>query len=283
MADSEVNTSMNPAEVMAVSGVSSLFGATLYAPFLNYATDTRFFSGYLARAPRQVSSMTLTFMFKEKISDMFFGKIDPKEGFSMHFGKTFLAGGEAGFLTNCLMYSYDNARLRLKADMAAAKLGSTRQFVDVQDAYKKTMNAEGVKGLYRGFIMSSVGIYVYRGLFFGLYDALKPVMFEGDEMYAGNLGLGYITTIIAEMATRPFYILFSEPLLSLKAEEPYRGAMDCFSRIMKVDGVKGLFKGSSSCAVRGVFGAICLATYDRLKGNYTDWRAGKPVQFISWW
>ena len=281
-AESKVRTTMNPGEVMGVSSIGALVGASVYAPFLNYATDTRFFSGYITRTARYVPYMTLTFMFKEKTRDMFFGEIDKKEGFSQRFGKSFLAGGEAGFLTNCLMYSYDNARLRLKADLAAEKLGGTRQFVDVQDAWKKTMSAEGVKGLYKGFIVSSIGIYAYRGLFFGLYDGLKPVMFGEDEMYAGNLGLGYITTIMADLAVRPLYTLYTQPILSLRGEEPYKGAMDCFSRIVKMDGYQGLFKGGSGCVVRGVFGALCLATYDRLKINYTDWRAGKPVQVFTW-
>ena len=283
MAESKVNTSLNAVEVIGVGGTAAFVGASFYAPFYNYATDTRFFSGYVARTARYVPNMTLNFMFKVKIREMMFGEMDKKEGFSMIFGKSFVAGGEAGFLTNCIMYSNDNARLRLKADMAAEKFGGTRQFVNVQDAWKKTMAAEGVRGLYKGFIASSVGIYIYRGLFFGLYDGLKPALFHHDEMFAGNLGLGYITTIVADLMARPFHTLYTEPLMSLRAEEPYKGAMDCMSRIVKTDGYQGLFKGGSTCVVRGVFGAFCLATYDRVKDHYTDWRAGKPTKLFTWW
>src|SRR5690349_6958389 len=44
------------------------------------------------------------------------------------------------------------------------------------DVYKKTLASDGIVGLYRGFNISCVGIIVYRGLYFGMYDSLKPVL-----------------------------------------------------------------------------------------------------------
>jgi len=48
------------------------------------------------------------------------------------------------------------------------------------DVYKKTIASDGVAGLYRGFVISCVGIIVYRGLYFGMYDSLKPVVLTGN-------------------------------------------------------------------------------------------------------
>ena len=33
----------------------------------------------------------------------------------------------------------------------------------------------GIQGLYRGFVISAVGIFIYRGFYVGLYDSLKPI------------------------------------------------------------------------------------------------------------
>ena len=41
------------------------------------------------------------------------------------------------------------------------------------DVYKKTLASDGIAGLYRGFVPSVVGIIVYRGLYFGVYDSLS--------------------------------------------------------------------------------------------------------------
>lgn len=55
-----------------------------------------------------------------------------------------------------------------------------RQFNGLFDVYKKTLATDGISGLYRGFTISCVGIFIYRGLYFGLYDTAKP-LFLGDQ------------------------------------------------------------------------------------------------------
>lgn len=74
------------------------------------------------------------------------------------------------------VYSLDYARTRLANDNKSAKSGGQRQFNGLVDVYKKTFATDGISGLYRGFVASCVGIVVYRGLYFGLYDSVKPVV-----------------------------------------------------------------------------------------------------------
>merc|ERR1712244_46887 len=80
------------------------------------------------------------------------------------------------------VYSLDYARTRLANDAKSAKKGGSgeRQFNGLIDVYKKTMATDGVAGLYRGFVISCVGIIVYRGCYFGFFDTLKPIVL-GDN------------------------------------------------------------------------------------------------------
>ena len=71
------------------------------------------------------------------------------------------------------VYSLDYARTRLANDAKSSKSGGTRQFNGLVDVYKKTLASDGIAGLYRGFVPSVVGIIVYRGLYFGVYDSLS--------------------------------------------------------------------------------------------------------------
>jgi hypothetical protein len=71
------------------------------------------------------------------------------------------------------VYSLDYARTRLANDAKSAKGGGARQFNGLVDVYKKTLASDGIAGLYRGFVPSVVGIIVYRGLYFGVYDSLS--------------------------------------------------------------------------------------------------------------
>ena len=68
--------------------------------------------------------------------------------------------------------SIDYTRTRLAVD---AKSGGQRQFSGIVDVYVKTVRADGVRGLYRGFGISCSCIFIYRGLYFGLFDSLKPL------------------------------------------------------------------------------------------------------------
>jgi hypothetical protein len=57
-----------------------------------------------------------------------------------------------------------SARTRLAADGKSAAKGGQRQFSGLLDVYKQTLRADGIFGLYRGFVPSILGIIVYRGL-----------------------------------------------------------------------------------------------------------------------
>ena len=81
-------------------------------------------------------------------------------------------------------------RTRLGVD--AKRPGGERQFSGMMDVYVKTIKADGLMGLYRGFGISCTCIFIYRcyqtkmekdcnrnfffrGLYFGLFDSLKPL------------------------------------------------------------------------------------------------------------
>ena len=59
------------------------------------------------------------------------------------------------------------------------------------DVYRKTLATDGIQGLYRGFVISAVGIFIYRGFYFGLYDSLKPILLPKDAGFLASFTLGY--------------------------------------------------------------------------------------------
>merc|ERR1719377_85879 len=104
------------------------------------------------------------------------------------------SGGAAGATSLLFVYSLDYARTRLANDAKSAKKGGERQFNGLADVYKKTLASDGVAGLYRGFTISCVGIIVYRGFYFGLYDTLKPMFLGEDASLLTSFCLGYAVT-----------------------------------------------------------------------------------------
>ena len=54
-----------------------------------------------------------------------------------------------------------------------------------------------LQGLYRGFTISCVGIFIYRGMYFGLYDSLKPILLGADASVLWSFLLGWGVTIFS--------------------------------------------------------------------------------------
>ncbi len=144
-----------------------------------------FWRGNLANCLRYFPTQALNFAFKDKIKAVF--KTNPDAGY-FKFTKNIASGGAAGALSLCFVYSLDYARTRLAND---AKSGGTRQYNGLVDVYKKTLKSDGIADLYRGFVISCVGIIVYRGCYFGFYDTLKPLLLGENSGLVANFMLGY--------------------------------------------------------------------------------------------
>ena len=111
----------------------------------------------------------------------------------------------AGATSLLFVYSLDYARTRLANDNKNAKKGGTRQFNGLVDVYKKTLASDGIAGLYRGFMPSVTGIIVYRGLYFGMYDSIKPVLLTGklEGSFMASFLLGWTVTTGSGIASYP--------------------------------------------------------------------------------
>jgi solute carrier family 25 (adenine nucleotide translocator) protein 4/5/6/31 len=103
------------------------------------------------------------------------------------------------------VYSLDYARTRLANDAKSAKKGGERQFNGLVDVYRKTLATDGIAGLYRGFVPSVAGIIVYRGLYFGMYDSIKPVVLVGslEGNFLASFLLGWCVTTGAGICSYP--------------------------------------------------------------------------------
>merc|ERR1712112_141747 len=192
-----------------------------------------FWRGNLANVLRYSPTQALNFAFKDSIKAMFKTPKDAPQ--ALKFGTNIASGGFAGTLSLLFVYSLDYARTRLAND--AKGKGGERQFNGLIDVYVKTLKSDGIQGLYRGFTISAVGIFIYRGMYFGLYDTVRRRM-----MMTSGGGV------------------------------KYKGSLDCFMQVMKNEGFMSLMKGAGANILRGVAGAGVLAGFDKFQAMYIAWR-----------
>eukprot|EP00271_Cylindrocystis_brebissonii_P014230 TRINITY_DN35516_c0_g1_i1.p2 TRINITY_DN35516_c0_g1~~TRINITY_DN35516_c0_g1_i1.p2 ORF type:complete len:380 (+),score=78.26 TRINITY_DN35516_c0_g1_i1:117-1256(+) len=223
--------------------------------------------GNTANVIRYFPTQALNFAFKDYFKKLFGYKKD-KDGYWKWFAGNLASGGAAGAASLMFVYSLDYARTRLANDAKSSKKGGgERQFNGLLDVYRKTLASDGVAGLYRGFTISCVGIIVYRGLYFGLYDSLKPVLLVGnlEGNFLASFFLGWGITIGAGLASYPIDTVRRRMMMTSGQAVKYKSSFDAFSQILAKEGVMSLFKGAGANILRAVAGAGVLAGYDQLQ------------------
>jgi solute carrier family 25 (adenine nucleotide translocator) protein 4/5/6/31 len=228
-----------------------------------------FWRGNLANCIRYFPTQALNFAFKDQIKLAF--KASKTDSNAMKFTKNIASGGCAGALSLCFVYSLDYARTRLANDTKVAKKAggaAERQYSGLVDVYKKTLATDGVAGLYRGFVISCVGIIVYRGCYFGFYDTLKPMMLGDNSSFAANFALGYTVTVVSGLISYPVDTIRRRMMMTSGQAVKYNGSIDCFVKIMKTEGFMSLMKGAGANILRGVAGAGVLSGFDKITQIY---------------
>ncbi|XVE74224.1 hypothetical protein DITRI_Ditri11bG0181400 [Diplodiscus trichospermus] len=222
--------------------------------------------GNTANVIRYFPTQALNFAFKDYFKRLFNFKKD-RDGYWKWFAGNLASGGAAGASSLIFVYSLDYARTRLANDAKAAKKGGERQFNGLVDVYKKTLKSDGIAGLYRGFNISCVGIIVYRGLYFGMYDSLKPVVLTGSlqDSFFASFALGWLITNGAGLASYPIDTVRRRMMMTSGEAVKYKSSLDAFSQILKNEGARSLFKGAGANILRAVAGAGVLAGYDKLQ------------------
>jgi solute carrier family 25 (adenine nucleotide translocator) protein 4/5/6/31 len=226
--------------------------------------------GNTANVIRYFPTQALNFAFRDYFKALFGFKKD-KDGYFKWFLGNMAAGGSAGACSLFFVYSLDYARTRLAND-AKSKDGGERQFNGLVDVYRKTLASDGIQGLYRGFVISCVGIIVYRGCYFGFYDSLKPVVLGDNDSFVASFALGWIVTIAAGLASYPIDTIRRRMMMTSGEAVKYNSSMDAAAQIMKAEGVSSFFKGAGANILRGVAGAGVLAGFDKAKKAYIAWR-----------
>jgi solute carrier family 25 (adenine nucleotide translocator) protein 4/5/6/31 len=235
-----------------------------------------FWRGNLANVMRYFPTQALNFAIKPMVSRMF--NVKKEDGYLMFVGANIASGGVAGVGSLFFVYSLDFVRTRLAADSKSAKGGGERQFNGMLDVYKKILKTDGIAGLYRGFVISAVGIFIYRGFYFGLYDSVKAVL-PGGSNFATNFILGWGVTTLSGLASYPIDTVRRRMMMTSGEGAKYRSSMHAFTEILSKEGVPSLFKGAGANILRGIAGAGVLSGFDLFQEWYIYLRTGqKGVQ-----
>lgn len=224
-----------------------------------------FWRGNQANVIRYFPTQAFNFAFKGYFKSIF-GRSKEKDGYIKWFAGNVASGSAAGATTSLFLYHLDYARTRLGTDAKDCHVNGQRQFKGILDVYRKTLSSDGIVGLYRGFGASIVGITLYRGLYFGIYDTMKPIVlvgpFEGN--FFASFLLGWSVTTVSGICAYPFDTVRRRMMMTSGQPFKYRNSIHAFREITCLEGFATLFRGLGANMLLGVAGAGVLAGYDQL-------------------
>jgi|EP00933_Yihiella_yeosuensis_P074571 solute carrier family 25 (adenine nucleotide translocator) protein 4/5/6/31 len=234
---------------------------------------TAFWRGNTANVVRYFPTQALNFAFKDAIKATFkSSKTDPQY---VKFAKNIASGGAAGALSLAFVYSLDFARTRLASDVKSAK-GGERQYNGMIDVYKKTIASDGIAGLYRGFVISCIGIIVYRGFYFGLFDTIRPMLGK-DAPAALSFAVAYGVTVVSGLLSYPLDTVRRRMMMTVGSGAKYKNSMDCAMSILRQEGAAAFMRGAGANILRGVAGAGVLSGFDYVQAAYLDYVVKKEA------
>jgi solute carrier family 25 (adenine nucleotide translocator) protein 4/5/6/31 len=225
-----------------------------------------FWRGNLANVIRYFPTQALNFAFKDTYKNIFMKGVDPEKNFWRFFFSNLASGGAAGATGLCVVYPLDFARTRLAADVG--KDMAAREFKGLTDCIVKIFKHDGPIGLYRGFFVSVQGIIIYRASYFGFFDTIKSLVSKDPKKvnFFVAWAIAQVVTVCSGIASYPWDTVRRRMMMqSGRKEIIYKNTLDCAVKIIKNEGVGGMFKGALSNVFRGTGGALVLAIYDEMK------------------
>jgi len=118
-----------------------------------------------------------------------------------------MSGATGSSCSLAIVYPLDFARTRLSTDVGKGE--AERKFKGLGDVLIKSAKADGVTALYNGFGISIVGIFIYRGCYFGFYDIAnanfidKLNMGDGIMLRLVKFGVANCVTTSAGIVSYP--------------------------------------------------------------------------------
>ena len=165
------------------------------------------------------------------------------------------------------------ARTRLATDVGLK--AESRRFKGLFHCLISIYKENGAKGLYTGMGVSISGVILFRALFMGGYDTVKHLL--GITPHQTPIWKKFLAaqgvTVTAGTLCYPLDTVRRRMMMQAKEASKsgvesvlvYRSALHAFRRILKEEGLRGVYSGLSANLIRGVSGAVLLVGYDEVK------------------
>lgn len=200
--------------------------------------------------------------------------------------KYFLSGGFGGVCTVLAGHPMDTIKVRLQT-MPLPKPGDVALYGGTYDCFKKTIQNEGFRGLYRGMAAPLTGVApIFAISFFGfglgkrLIQSDENQTLSKSELFAAGAFSGIFTTSIMAPGERIKCLLQIQQ--GGNVPQKYNGMVDCARQLYSEGGIRSIYKGSVATIVRDVpASGMYFMTYELVKEALVPVDASAKVKLMA--
>eukprot|EP00252_Welwitschia_mirabilis_P004628 TRINITY_DN14934_c1_g1_i1.p1 TRINITY_DN14934_c1_g1~~TRINITY_DN14934_c1_g1_i1.p1 ORF type:complete len:321 (+),score=59.63 TRINITY_DN14934_c1_g1_i1:408-1370(+) len=163
--------------------------------------------------------------------------------------KTKFYGIGAGLFTGVTVALYPISVVKTRLQVTARNIENPTAV----SIFKNILKADGVLGLYRGFGTVIVGAVPGRVIFLTALETTKAISLkimektslpEATQVALANGFAGMISSIAAQSVFVPLDVISQRLMVQgMTYTAKYNGGLDAAKRILKTDGVRGLYRG----------------------------------------
>jgi len=192
---------------------------------------------------------------------------DPKH---TPFWKKLAAGATAGAFGASLANPADLVKVRMQAQ---AKAGG-HQYKGLADAFSSIYAKEGLRGLYKGVWPSTQRAALLTATQLACYDHIKHFLLNSGMRKKDNVVTHFCSSVVAGFfaaaVTSPFDVvksrIMNQPVPTPGSPLLYTGTLDCFTKTIKAEGIRGLYKGFIPNWMRiGPHTIVTFIVYEQLR------------------
>jgi len=209
------------------------------------------------------------------------------------FVKDLLAGGVAGTISKTVVAPIERVKLVLQIqDANKEQIPVEKRYKGIGDAFRRIPAEQGFASLWKGNLANVIRYFPTQALNFAFKDTYKAMFLKGVDKktqfwryFMGNLASGGAAGATSLLVVYPLDFARTRLAADMgkktadgKDTRQFTGMGDCLSKIVKQDGVIGLYRGFV-VSLYGiiVYRAAFFGGYDTLKGVVEP----KTV-FMSW-
>lgn len=128
----------------------------------------------------------------------------------------------AGLMTRTILYPLEFTRNRMNNDVQGKNKG-------IMKCLRTAFQKEGIRGIYRGALISFIGVAVFRSTYFGIYDTFKNETQSALQRWC----VSYLGVFWAIVLTYPSDTIRRRLMMTTCEAYKYKGFLDCAHTILQ--------------------------------------------------